>query len=137
MSKHSFIGYIFSLVGLCLIGNTKANDIALTDYIANKYTVSTLGPEQKVILDDTKPNGFSETLQKEFAANPLTLSDHEIQKIAFNLALHNRNFDTKVIDQSCIDKLEVVGGGENKTQHLVGNILDNHVNTTVVMLLPL
>ncbi len=80
MTKRSIKAYILSIVSLCFMNNIKADDVLLTNYIANKYTVSTLGPEQKTTLDDTKPNGVCETLQKEFGANILNLSNHEIQK---------------------------------------------------------
>ncbi|HSC24933.1 MAG TPA: hypothetical protein VLB80_01790 [Candidatus Babeliales bacterium] len=135
MFKHSFKTYALSIIILSINGYALPEDAnketSMTDYIAHKYIVSTLGPEQKIIINDTKPNGFSETIQKEFEAKELVLSDHEIQKIAFSLALHNRSFNTNIIDQSCIDKLEIVGNGESKTHHLIESLISDHINTTI------
>lgn len=106
-------------------------DTTLVDHIAQKYTVSTFGPEKTPSIDNTKPNGVRETLKKEFAAKELILTEHEIYKIGFNFALRNKTFNSTIIDQSSIDKLEILGGGENKTLSLVKNIINGYTNTVI------
>lgn len=131
MSKHPFIAYMFAAI--CLINSSytltdeTTQTVSTTDYISSQYLNATFG-EEKVTppapVDDTNLT-FMEKLNKALDPKKETLSPREIQKVGFDIAASNQKFESTIIDNSCIDKLKLVGGGENSQQHLLGKIFND------------
>jgi len=105
----------------------------LTQPVSNKYLTSMFG-EKEIVQPTTTmidPNaGFMENFKKLIDPKIQHLTSREVQETAFDLVSSTRNYSTTIIDSSCIDKLEIVGGGENSTQHLFGNVF-KHINTAM------
>jgi len=133
MTKHSFKGYILSVASLFSCGYTFTDEvvqeISLTNHISSKYLNATFGEEKTITLPAANE---TETLMGKFnkALDPKKelLTPREVQKIAFDIVSTNKFFKSTIIDNSCIDKLEIIGGGENSQQLLFGNIFSK-INT--------
>lgn len=99
-------------------------------HISNIYLNATFGPTDVPVTPAVDPNaGLMEKLNAQMDPKAQMLTSREAQEAAFSMVSSTQNFDTDIIDTSCIDKLEIIGGGENKTLHLFGNIF-KHINTS-------
>jgi len=130
MPKNSFLPYILTIASLissnyCLSNQTTQSDSnSAVEHISRRYVNSTFGEE---IITAPEPVNdasltFMERLNKAFDPKTQLLNPREVQQIAFDIVTHSASFTSTVIDTSCIDKLEIVGGGENVQQHLFGHI---------------
>jgi DNA mismatch repair protein MutS len=108
--------------------NDQAPEISLNDHICHQYLTATFGEEKPAVDSSANENiGFIEKLKQSFNTQldpkTKTLSPRQAQKITFNFNNQLPETSTeKIIDKSCIDKLEIVGGGENHKLHLLNNI---------------
>jgi len=131
VSKHPLITYIFAAA--CLINSSytltdvAAQAASTTDYISSQYLNATFG-EEKVTppapVDDSNLT-FMERFNKLLDPKKEGLSPREVQKIGFDIVASNQKFESTIIDNSCIDKVKLVGGGENSQQHLLGTIFND------------
>jgi DNA mismatch repair protein MutS len=103
---------------------------SLIKHISNQFLISTFGEVEIEVTPTTNTNAnFIEKIKQQIDPKKQLLTPRETQETAFAIVSSNYNFDTDIIDSSCIDKLEIILGGENNTQHLFGNIF-KHINTT-------
>jgi DNA mismatch repair protein MutS len=103
----------------------------LAQHVSNKYLTSMFGEEKPAIAPVIDPNAnFMEKLKQQMDPKAQILTPREAQEVAFSLTSSTQNFDTNVVDASCIDKLEIVGGGENNSFHLFNKIFKN-INTAI------
>ena len=136
MFKRTSLISMIALASLFNLGYTltgeNAQEISLTQHISNQYLISTFGAaNQTPVTPAIDPNaGFLEKFKQQIDSKKQLLTPREIQEVAFNMVTSSHNFETNIIDSSCIDKLEIVGGGENSQQHLLGNVFKN-INTAV------
>lgn len=136
MSKHSFIGHIFAAVCLInssyIITNDATQSTSTIDHISATYLNATFGEEKIVIpapVDDSKLT-IMERFNKQLDPQKTSLTPREVQKTAFDIVSTNQTFKSTIIDSSCIDKLELIGGGENSQQHLFYNIFNTIATAT-------
>lgn len=107
-----------------------AQEKSIIKHISHTYLESTFGAAEALVAPVANPNAsFMEKINAQIDPKAQLLTPREAQEVAFDIVSSTQNFDTNTIDVSCIDKLEIIGGGENKTQHLFGNIF-KHINTT-------
>lgn len=136
MFKRKLRNHILTLA--CLLGtgytftDETTEETSLVSHITHRYLTSTFGTEKPVIVTPVNDTDltFIEKIKKLFAANTQTISQREVQETAFSL-INNQIFQTDIIDSSCIDKLEFVGGSENNQRHLFGTIFNTHINTAI------
>ncbi len=135
MFKRTLITHSIAFASLLSFGyaftDETTQEISLTQHISNKYLISTFGIEKPTPAPTDNVSGnFIEKFKQQIDAKKQSLTPREIQEVAFNLVASTQTFETTIIDSSCIDKLEIVGGGENCQQHLFGNIF-NQITTTI------
>lgn len=133
MTKPSFKVYILAIASLCAVGNINADEIpqetSLTSHISAKYLNATFGEEQTITPPAANDNEtFMERFNKQLDPKKELLTPREVQNIAFDIVSISQSFKSTIIDKSCIDKLEIIGGGENSQQHLFANIFSK-INT--------
>jgi len=105
---------LVSIITLYSITN-KAQQSPIALHVAQRYMSS---------LSNLKPSPLQE---------PYALTPQDTQIAAFNVLLGTKRFGTTIIDESSIDKLEIVGGGENVSAHLLGKIFSKNLHTTIGM----
>lgn len=108
----------------------------LADYVSHKY-LSSMSDEKQSITPSPSTNNesswFVEKLKQKLtsiAPQRQTLTPRETQKIAFDLIATSTSFKTNIVDRTCIDKLEIIAGGENAQQVLLERIFTN-INTSI------
>jgi DNA mismatch repair ATPase MutS len=107
-----------------------AKEISLPKYICSQYLTSTFGAETSVVPPANNENlTFFEKFNQQFDTKRQTLTPREAQEIAFTLTASSKDFSTDIIDSSCIEKLNLVSGGENSEQHILHNLF-KEINTT-------
>lgn len=117
-----------------VLADEATQEKTLATLISNNYLSSMFGEEKPSAANEPQAEALSTwkklkiQLQFELDAKRRTLTARETQKIAFDLT--SPLFKTTVIDDSCIKKLELVAGGENTQQHLLGNIFKD-IQTTM------
>jgi DNA mismatch repair protein MutS len=127
----------FAFANLCnvhpMLSNNAIQEIPSTQHICNSYLMSKFGIEsiEAPITQDTDSDNFIAEMKKQLDPELKSLSPRETQEIAFNIVSHNFAQKNIVIDNSYIDKLEIIGGGENSQQHIFGKIFNNSINTTI------
>jgi hypothetical protein len=126
------IACVTLLSPIFVIANEAAKEIALTQHISEKYLTSMFGAiktNPTTTEKSKEPLGFFDELKKQFNPEIETLPLREAQQIAFDITSLNALFESTIVDSSFIDKLEIVGGGENTKEHLFAKIFDTHINT--------
>src|SRR5579872_1739345 len=127
--------HIFSLMSLVVMSQSFAEnalnpETLLADHVSHRYLISSFGEEKPIEGSQFDENSLSffekirYNFNKQFDTKKQTLTPYSTQKIAFTL-IQKESFNTEIIDSSFIDKLEIVGGGENSQQHLFGNVFNN------------
>lgn len=135
MSKHSFKTYSILAASLLSCAYTftdeTVQETSLVNHISHRYLTSTFGPDKSIVNTPVNEEALSflEKFNKQFDSKKHTLSPRETQSIAFDLVAQS-SFTTTIIDSSCVDKLEIVNGGENTQQYLLENIFNN-IQTTI------
>ncbi|HLJ31477.1 MAG TPA: hypothetical protein VKU36_03515 [Candidatus Babeliales bacterium] len=116
-----------------VFSDNTTQEISSTQHICNNYLTSKFGIENTVtpITEDTSSENFIAKMKKQLDPETKSLSPREAQEIAFTIASHNFTHKQTIIDNSCIDKLEIVGGGENSQQHVFGKIFNDSINTAI------
>jgi DNA mismatch repair ATPase MutS len=104
----------------------------MTDHVSSHYLNAAFGEEKVTALTPVNDADltFIERFNKLLDPKKEVLTPREIQKIAFDIVANNTNFKSTIIDTSCIDKLEIVGGGENNQQHLLNHIFNDITTAT-------
>src|SRR5665213_1210737 len=102
--------------------NETTQEVVLTDHIASQYVNGIFKkPETAPAEEKPEPTGFWAKYVKNQVGDtdPKTaiLTPRETQETAFAIAA-TKNFETTMIDSSFIDKIEVINGGENSSNHL-------------------
>ena len=139
MFKRTSITYIITFASLLNIGHIFTHEATqetlLTDHIAGQYVNGIFKkPEATPAKETPEPTGFWAKYVKNAVGDtdPKTaiLTPRETQETAFSIAA-TKNFETSIIDSSFIDKLELVNGGENSSNHLFEAIFKDRINTTI------
>jgi len=129
--------HIIAFVGLLNFGyaftDEATQEISLAKHISNRYLTSTFGniPIITPIEKPTAPEGVFAQIKRQLSPDIEKLSDREVQEIAFHLDSMHYTYNTTIIDNSFIDKLEVIGGGENSQEHIFGRLFNNSINTAM------
>lgn len=113
VNKTAFFTFLFSIITLCYT-SIQSEQSPLAIHAAQKYMASFV-------------------ITKTPFPQPYSLSLKDTQEAAFYLLLNTRRFHTDIIDISSVNKLEIIGGGENIAAHLVGKIFNKYINTTIGM----
>jgi DNA mismatch repair protein MutS len=130
MFKCKLKTHILTLACLFSTGYTFTDETpqetTLANHITHRYLTSTFGEEKSVLAPVIDENAsfierLKQNMRKQFDPQKQTLTPRETQKIALDIVA-KVSFETTIIDSSYIDKLEIVGGGENSQQHLLGNV---------------
>lgn len=125
MLKSSTTKYIIAVSCLINFGYIFTNDTTTTtDYITAQYLNATFGEEKATLPTPTDDGNLTliEKFNKALDPKKEILSPREVQKIGFDIVANNQKFESTIIDNSCIDKLKLIGGGENSQQHLLEKI---------------
>lgn len=133
LKRHS----LFLLLASCVFTQPlSANETAesFANHITNKYLNSNFETKIKPVqaqVTTPEPTSFMKELNKNLDSQRQILTEHEAQEAAFSLVAPAFATPTTIIDKFVIDKLELIGGGENKEQHLFGILFGDKLHTTL------
>lgn len=108
-----------------IVADEAVQEVTLAQQVSNKYLTSMFGEEKPAtVASQTEALSTWTKVKKQLGldldAQRYTLTARETQKIAFDLTAPL--FKTTIIDNSCVDKLEIVAGGESTQQYFLENI---------------
>jgi hypothetical protein len=99
-----------------------------TRYLTSRFeTESAISPKKEPVV----PEGFLAKLKKNLDPELQSISPREAQEIAFAIVSQNSTFDTSIVDSSCLDKLEIIGGAENTKNDIFGKLFDDSISTVI------
>lgn len=100
-------------------------------HVSQTYLNSIFGEEQSTETPPVDPNSLSflDKIKQQYEAERQTLTAREVQSIAFDLVIAQNPKVTSIIDESCIDKLEIVTSNGNQ-QGLISTIFKDIYTTT-------
>lgn len=118
-----------------VIANEAVNqENSMVKHIAYQYVNGMFEkPEPTPTVETQEPAGFLagwEKFKKLIDPKVAILTQRETQEMAFDIAAVN-NFDTTIIDNSFIDKLELAHGGEESNNSLFEKIFKDRINTSI------
>ena len=138
MFKKRLLSYVMIpalfMVTVPVLAEDKAQPESFATYITNKYLNSNFVTEVKQTTTDTSTQGntsFMKEFNKQLDSQREILTEREAQEAAFSMATASFINPTTLIDKSVTEKLELIGGGENKNQHLFGKLFGNKLHTTL------
>lgn len=118
-----------------VIANEAVNqENSMVKHIAYQYVSGMFEkPEPAPTVETPEPTGIMagwEKFKKLIDPKVAILTQRETQEMAFDIAAVN-NFETTIIDNSFIDKLELAHGGEESSNSLFEKIFKDRINTSI------